>query len=42
MAGNRDQKVKILYLLDILERYSDEEHPINAVQICELLGQCGI
>lgn len=42
MAGNRDQKVKILYLLDILEKYSDEEHPINAVQICELLGQSGI
>ena len=34
--------MKILYLKDILSRYSDEEHPLSAVQICDILKDCGI
>ena len=42
MAKSTNQKLKILYLKDILSRYSDEEHPLSAVQICDILKDCGI
>ena len=42
MAKSANQKLKILYLKDILSRYSDEEHPLSAVQICDILKDCGI
>ncbi len=35
-------KLKILYIVDILRKYSDEEHPINATEICEHLADFGI
>ena len=35
-------KLKILYIIDILKKYSDEEHPINATEICEKLWSYGI
>lgn len=35
-------KLKILYIVDILRKYSDEEHPINATEICEHLAEFGI
>ncbi len=35
-------KLKILYIVDILSKYSDEEHPINASEICEHLAEYGI
>ena len=38
MAGNPKQKLKLLYLLKILRTYTDEEHPISAERICELLA----
>ena len=42
MAGNAQQKRKLLVLKDILERYSDEEHPLTAAELGERLEQCGI
>ena len=30
MAKQYGQKLKILYILDILRQYSDEQHPLNA------------
>jgi predicted DNA-binding transcriptional regulator YafY len=35
-------KLKILYIIDILRKYSDEEHPINATEICEHLADFGV
>ncbi|MBR6469728.1 MAG: WYL domain-containing protein, partial [Lachnospiraceae bacterium] len=32
-----NQKLKIMYLRDILYKYSDEEHPLSAEQICTML-----
>lgn len=39
MAGN---KLKLLYLADILKRYSDEEHIITMSEILSKLGEYGI
>jgi len=36
------QKIKLLYLVDILERYTDEEHPMSASAICERLEEKGV
>ena len=38
MAGNPKQKIKLLYIIDILKKYSDEDHPISATKICEKLA----
>lgn len=42
MPKKRGQKLKLLYTLDILKKYSDEENPINAAQIAKHLRQLGI
>ncbi len=42
MPKSWGQKVKILYVLDILRKYSDEENPLTANEICEYLSQQGI
>ena len=42
MAARLNQKLKILYILDILKKYSDEETPINATEICEKLFSLGV
>ncbi len=43
MANARyGQKIKILHIVDILRKHSDETHPINANQICEMLSARGI
>ena len=36
------QKIKLLVLYDILNRYTDEEHPLNTDEIIELLTEKGI
>lgn len=36
------QKLKLIYTLDILKKYSDEEHPLNANAIAEKLLAYGI
>ena len=35
-------KLKILYIIDILRKFSDEENPINASEICDRLADYGI
>lgn len=42
MAKRGNQKLKIIYILDILKRFSDEENPMNASQISEKLLEYGI
>ncbi len=42
MARGRNQKLKLIYVLDILKRYSDEENPLNAVDIAEKLKEYDI
>lgn len=42
MAGNKNSKLKLLYLKEIFEKYSDEEHILNAVDIAEKLEGMGI
>lgn len=42
MPKSWGQKLKILYVLDILKNYSDEQNPLTATAICELLSQQGI
>lgn len=42
MPKSAKQKLKILYVLDILRKYSDEENPITAEKICEYLRKDGI
>lgn len=42
MARKSGQKLKILYILDILKRYSDEENPLNASDIVEKLSEYSI
>ena len=42
MEVRRGQKLKLLYIIDILKRYTDEEHPISAADICDKLSQNGI
>ncbi len=42
MEARRNGKLKILYIVDILKKYSDEEHPVNASEICKYLEDYGI
>lgn len=42
MAARMGQKLKLLYIIDILKKYSDEEHPINATEICDKLASFGV
>ncbi|MCQ2455304.1 MAG: transcriptional regulator [Clostridia bacterium] len=42
MAVRRGQKIKLLYIIDILKKYSDEDHPISAVAICDELLKLGV
>ncbi len=42
MAKSANQKLKILYLKDILYKYSDETHPLSASEICGIMKECGI
>lgn len=37
MAGNSNQKIKLLYLLDILKKYSDEQNPLTTNEILDYL-----
>lgn len=42
MAKKSNQKLKTLYVLDILKKYSDEEHPLNASDLIKHLEERGI
>ena len=42
MARQANQKLKLLYLLEILRRETDEEHPLTLRQLQDLLEQKGV
>ena len=42
MAKNPNQKLKLLYIKDYLERCSDEEHPVSTADIIAYLDENGI
>ena len=42
MAARLGQKIKLLCLLDILKKYTDEEHPLPAAELCRMLEERGI
>ncbi len=42
MAARQGQKIKLLCLLDILRRQTDEDHPLSAGELCRKLGEQGV
>ncbi len=42
MESRRNGKLKILYIIDILKKHSDEEHPLSAAEICDYLADYDI
>ncbi|MBO4339121.1 MAG: WYL domain-containing protein [Clostridia bacterium] len=42
MAGNANQKLKLLYLADILKRETNEEHVLSAIDLTKRLADYGI
>ncbi len=42
MPRSVNQKLKIMYLRDILNKYTDENHPLSATDICNILKEYGI
>ena len=42
MAKSQRQKLKLLYLADILERNTDEQHPLSTQQLIEELAKVDI
>ena len=42
MAGNPMQKVKLLYLMEIFKKHTDEEHPLSASELCQKLAEQGV
>lgn len=42
MAKSENQKLKLLYIIDILEKESDEEHPISTQELIERLAEYDI
>lgn len=39
MPRSHDQKLKILYILDYLQKYSHEDHPVRANELIEMLNK---
>jgi Fe2+ or Zn2+ uptake regulation protein len=35
-------KLKIIYIIDILKEFSDEQNPLTATEICEQLAKRGV
>lgn len=42
MAGNANQKLKLLYLADILKKETNEEHVLSAIDLAKRLADYGI
>lgn len=42
MEARVNTKLKLLYIIDILQKHSDEDNPVNAAEICEKLASVGI
>lgn len=41
MGGSKGQKIRLLYLADILRKYTDEEHPLSSAELIERLADMG-
>lgn len=42
MAARFGQKLKLIYIIDILKQFTDEDHPMNATELCERLSELGV
>lgn len=42
MAARYGQKIKLFRIVDILKKYTDEEHPMSAEKICDRLASMGV
>jgi len=42
MSGNSNQKIKLLHLLDIFKKYSDEQNPLTTNDIIQYLEKVGV
>jgi len=42
MAARQGQKLKQFYIIDILKKYTDEDHPMPATEICDRLAKLGV
>ncbi len=42
MANYGNSKIKLLLLLELLNQFSDEEHPLSSSEICALLEERGV
>lgn len=42
MGRDANQRIKLMRILEILSRYTDDEHALSAEQICEKLSQYGV
>ena len=42
MEPRLNGKLKMLYIVDILKEYSDEDCPVTATEICEHLAEYGV
>lgn len=42
MPGKMNTKLKLLYLADILEKKTDDEHTMSATELCDALNECGV
>lgn len=42
MPGKMNTKLKLLYLVDILEKKTDEEHPLSANALCDMMIAKGV
>ena len=42
MAKDNRQKIKLLYLMEMLRQDTDEQHPLSTSEICRRLGEKGI
>ncbi len=42
MAGNKNSKLKLLYLKEIFEKFTDEDHVLNAIELTQKLQSYGI
>ncbi len=42
MAARWGQKLKLIYIVDILKKHTDEDHPMNATELCDRLAEFGV
>ena len=42
IQNNKRQKIKLLFLMEMLRQETDEQHPLTTSRICEKLGEFGV